>query len=650
MGIDKIKEINIFLTKNNFNNFFTFLKLQEKVEIEEIKDIEGLNFFKDVNVEKYDMIISEIDFLINQFNVFEKKKGFIKDFIPERIEIEYKELENIVNRFDLEALYKKIFGFVRKNEKIVDEIKSTKKEIEKLKPFLNLNYEIEKIDRSKKIKVVIGSLKKSGYQNLLKEKDRCEPIIISEDNINYYLLIAFHRDDKTFYDFLKTIDFNEYDFKDYSGYPKNIYENLISKINELQKISDGIESEIKKESKNLTDLKMLKEYYFDRKNEEEVKQKIIESKFLIYIKGYIKEKDIKIFEQKVKENFERVYILYEEPKDSEKVPVSLSNNKFIKPFEMLVNMYGYPKYSDFDPTPFLAPFFIIFFSLCFGDVIYGLLLVIGSLFLMKKFKVHEKDRNFFYFFIILGIFSTIVGVLTNSWAGDLISFPKLAIINLFEEKPGETLGLIKMLIFILAVGFISQIFAILLKAFDNIRKRKFLDAIFDQISWVIALIGIVLYILFSKNLSLQKFGLYMFISGIVIIVLTGGRSSKSIFGKLIGGVVSLYGIVSSYGFSSALGDILSYSRLLALGFSTTVLGIIINTIARMFGKGIIGILIIPLILLAGHGLNIFMGLLGSFVHPTRLIFLEFFGRFYENGGRKFSPFRFKSEKIIIKNQ
>jgi len=650
MGIDKIKEINIFLTKNNFNNFFTFLKLQEKVEIEEIKDIEGLNFFKDVNVEKYDMIISEIDFLINQFNVFEKKKGFIKDFIPERIEIEYKELENIVNRFDLEALYKKIFGFVRKNEKIVDEIKSTKKEIEKLKPFLNLNYEIEKIDRSKKIKVVIGSLKKSGYQNLLKEKDRCEPIIISEDNINYYLLIAFLRDDKTFYDFLKTIDFNEYDFKDYSGYPKNIYENLISKINELQKISDGIESEIKKESKNLTDLKMLKEYYVDRKNEEEVKQKIIESKFLIYIKGFIKEKDIKIFEQKVKENFERVYILYEEPKDSEKVPVSLSNNKFIKPFEMLVNMYGYPKYSDFDPTPFLAPFFIIFFSLCFGDVIYGLLLVIGSLFLIKKFKVHEKDRNFFNFFIILGIFSTIVGVLTNSWAGDLISFPKLAIINLFEEKPGETPGLIKMLIFTLAVGFITQIFAILLKAFDNIRKRKILDAIFDQISWVIALIGIVLYILFSKNLSLQKIGLYMFISGIVIIVLTGGRSSKSIFGKLIGGVVSLYGIVSSYGFSSALGDILSYSRLLALGFSTTVLGIIINTIARMFGKGIIGILIIPLILLAGHGLNIFMGLLGSFVHPTRLIFLEFFGRFYENGGRKFSPFRFKSEKIIIKNQ
>lgn len=650
MAIDKVKEINIFLTKKNFNDFFTFLKLQEKVEIEEVKDVEGLDFFKDVNIEKYDKIINEIDFLLNQFNKFEKKKNFIADFIPERLNIEYKNLETIVNKFDFDSLYKKVFGLVRKNEKITDDIKSLKKDADKIKPFISVGYEIKKIDTLKKLKVIFGSLKKSNYQKLLNEKERCEPILISEDEINCYLIIAFLREDKSFYELLKNIDFNEYDFKDFSGKPKTIYENLISKIDELQKMLDDIETEIKKESKNLDNLKLLKEFYFDKKNEEETKQKVIESKYLIFIKGYIKEKDIKIFEQKVKENFDKIYIFYEEPKDLENVPVSLNNNKFVKPFEMLVNMYGYPKYSDFDPTPFLTPFFILFFSLCFGDVIYGLILIFGCMLLINIFNVHEKDRNFFYFFMILGVFSSIVGVLTNSWAGDLLSFPNLAIINLLEEKPGETPGLIKMLIFSLAVGFVTQIFAILLKAFDNIRKKKILDAIFDQISWVISLVGIVLYIVFMNNPFLSKVFLYIFLSGIILIVLTGGRSSKSIIGKLIGGVVSLYGIVSSYGFSSALGDILSYSRLLALGFSTTVLGVIINTIARMFGTGVIGILIIPLILLAGHGLNIFMGLLGSFVHPTRLIFLEFFGRFYENGGRKFSPFKFKSERIVIKNQ
>jgi len=127
MAIDKVKEINIFLTKKNFNDFFTFLKLQEKVEIEEVKDVEGLDFFKDVNIEKYDKIINEIDFLLNQFNKFEKKKNFIADFIPERLNIEYKNLETIVNKFDFDSLYKKVFGLVRKNEKITDDIKSFKK-------------------------------------------------------------------------------------------------------------------------------------------------------------------------------------------------------------------------------------------------------------------------------------------------------------------------------------------------------------------------------------------------------------------------------------------------------------------------------------------------------------------------------------------
>ncbi|MGQ9845643.1 MAG: hypothetical protein ACUVQN_05500, partial [Caldisericia bacterium] len=246
MSIDKIKEIHIFLPKKDFKNFFTFLKLQEKVEIEDIKNILGLNFFKDTEVDKYDKTISEIDFLIDQFSKFEKKKSLIKDFIPERINLDYKELEDLVNKCDLESVYKKVFGLVRKKEKIFDEIKSIKKEIDKIKPFIDLEYYIDKIDTLKKLKVVIGSLKKSSYDKLLKEKDRCESFIISKDDKNYYLLIAFYRSDKSFYEFLKTIDFNEYDFKEYSGKPKTIYENLISKLDNLQKITNKIESEINK--------------------------------------------------------------------------------------------------------------------------------------------------------------------------------------------------------------------------------------------------------------------------------------------------------------------------------------------------------------------------------------------------------------------
>lgn len=649
MAIDRMLEIHIFLPKKEFSSFFQFLKLESKVEIDEIKNINGLTYFKDRNPEKYDETIKQLDFLIEELSKFKEKVSFIKDFIPERIELSFSELQNLVNNFDIKKIYEKIYSITKKEEKVKDEIKDIEHKIKVLSPYYNLNLNLETLYKLKTLILKLGEIKRVNFKKLQDEKERCEIRVISEDKNNLYILIGYKKKDSEFEKILEKLEFKEVDVKNFKGRPKEIIDNLKDKLNTLNKTLNDLTKEKKKDSNSLKNLEIIKEYYLDKKYEEETKSKIIESKFLTYIFGYIKEKDFNELRNKTKEKFQRVLIFAQEPKDIEKVPVSLSNNKFFKPFEMLVNMYGYPKYSDFDPTPFLAPFFILFFSLCFGDVIYGAILILGSIFIIKKFNVHEKDRNFFYFFIILGIFSSIVGVLTNSYAGDLISIPKLAVINLLEEKPGETPGLIKMLIFSLAVGFITQIFGLLLKAIDNIRKGKILDAIFDQFSWIIALIGIIIYVVLSKNPIISKIGLYLFISGILIIVLTGGRSSKSIPGKIIGGVVSLYGIVSSYGFSSALGDILSYSRLLALGFSTTVLGILINTIARMFSKGILALLIIPLILLLGHGLNIFMGLLGSFVHPTRLIFLEFFGRFYENGGKKFSPFKFKSEKVIIKN-
>ncbi|MCX8095038.1 MAG: V-type ATP synthase subunit I [Caldisericia bacterium] len=649
MAIDRMLEIHIFLPKKEFSKYYQFLKLEGKVEIDEIQNINGLSYFKDKDPEKYDEILKQIEFLIQELSKFKKKGNFIKDFIPERIELSFSELQNLVHNFDIKKVYEKIHSITKKEEKIKDEIKDIEHKLKVLSPYYNLNLNIEILSLIKTLNLKIGELKKVNFKKIEENKERCETRIISEDKNNFYILIGYKREDFEFEKLLEKLEFKELEIKNFKGKPKEIVDMYKDKLISLNKTLEDLAKEKKKESNSIKKIEIIREYYLDKKYEEETKSKIVESKFLTYIFGYIREKDFNELKNKTKEKFQRVLIYAQEPKNIEKVPVSLSNNKFIKPFEMLVNMYGYPKYRDFDPTPFLAPFFILFFSLCFGDVIYGLLLILGSFFIIKKFNVHEKDRNFFYFFIILGIFSTIVGVLTNSYAGDLISFPKLAIIDLLEEKPGETPGLIKMLIFSLAVGFITQIFGLILKALDNIRKGNILDAIFDQFSWIIALIGIILYIVLSKNPILSKIGLYLFISGILIIVLTGGRSSKKLTGKIIGGIVSLYGIVSSYGFSSALGDILSYSRLLALGFSTTVLGILINTIARMFSKGILALLIIPLILVLGHGLNIFMGLLGSFVHPTRLIFLEFFGRFYENGGKKFTPFKFKSEKVIIKN-
>ena len=646
MAIEKIKGVYLFSLKKDFPSFFDFLKREGKIHIDSVREINGLSVFKDVNVSKFDKEISELETIINELEKFGEKKSFIKSFIPERIELKEEEFNKIVKEFDYKSVYNRVLDYIKEEESILDRVKNIKKLINSLLPYSNFELEVENLDKLKTIKLVLGSLERKYLQTLTRTKKKLITKIISSHKNRVYLFIGYKRDDREVEEFLRKIEFSPLNVSGLTGKIRDVIENVSKDLEKLIKDREKIIEKKRKEAKNLKNIIILKEYYLDKRREEEIKQRLIESKFFVFIRGWIRERDIRDFRDKVEERFKDVIAEFHEPKNLEEVPVALRNPKFIKPFELLTSMYGFPKYYDFDPTPYFTPLFILFFSLCFGDVIYGSLLVLGSYLFIKLFKIHEKDRGFFYFFMILGFFSIIVGVLTNSWAGDLFSFPQLAVIDIIGDED----GLLKMLIFALAVGFISQLFGIFLKGLNNIRHGKLLDAIFDQFSWISALSGIGVYILGStfKSPALLNVGKFMIIGGVIIIVLTGGRESKSIFGKVIGGVVSLYGIVSSYGFSAALADILSYSRLLALGFSTTVLGIIMNTMARMFGKGIMLFILAPLILLAGHGLNFFMGILGAFVHPTRLIFLEFFGRFYENGGKRFKPFKFSSEKIILK--
>lgn len=646
MAIERVKEVYLFSLKRDFPSFFSFLKREGSLHIDSVKNIDGLNAFKNVDTSKFDRELSELETIINELEKFGEKKSLIKSFIPERIEIEEKEFNRIVNEFNYKDVYKRVLDYIKEEEKISDRIKSIRKRLNTLYPYINFDLEVEKLDKLKSLKLVLGSVDR----NKLKPLNELEEKLIIKTVTSYknkvHLLLIYRREDKEVEELLRRIEFSPLNTSGLTGKIRNIIENFRKELEALFSQMEKILEKKRKEAKNLREIYILKEYYLDKKREEEVRQRLIESKFFVFVRGWIKERDIPQFKNKVEENFNDVIVEFHEPKDPEEVPVALRNSKFVKPFELLTGMYGYPKYHDFDPTPYFTPIFILFFSLCFGDVIYGSLLLIGSYLLIRLFKIPEKDRGFFYFFMILGFFSIIVGILTNSWAGDLLSFPQLAVIDII----GDENGLLKMLVFSLAVGFISQLFGIFLKGVNNIRHGKVLDAIFDQFSWISALSGIGVYILGStfKSPALINIAKIMIIAGVTIIVLTGGRESKSIPGKIIGGVVSLYGIVSSYGFSAALADILSYSRLLALGFSTTVLGIIMNTMARMFGKGVMLFIAAPLILLAGHGLTFFMGILGAFVHPTRLIFLEFFSRFYENGGKRFKPFKFSSEKIILK--
>jgi V/A-type H+-transporting ATPase subunit I len=328
--------------------------------------------------------------------------------------------------------------------------------------------------------------------------------------------------------------------------------------------------------------------------------------------------------------------------------------------QLLINMFGLPHYRSLDPTPFLTFTFLIFFGCCFGDVVYGLALMAMSGYVVVRYRHAAWTRNFFQFFLYSGIFATVFGLITGTWMGDLLTNAQHKYVS--GDNPlvrfAEACALLDpmqkpliALLIALGLGVANQFYGIGMKMAIEFRRKNPVGALLDGGLWLVFLPGMIIAIapMFAKvPPALVAVGWWLLGIGAVGLVLTQGRGEQGFLGKAITGVVSLYGILGGYGATSFIGDVLSYSRLLALGLTTTIIAISFNIIAALFRDiPMAGPLLFVLALAAGHVFNFMMSILGSFVHPARLVLLEFFNRFYEGGGRAFRPLAFSSERVAI---
>ncbi len=327
------------------------------------------------------------------------------------------------------------------------------------------------------------------------------------------------------------------------------------------------------------------------------------------------------------------------PDEGEEPPTLLKNAPWSSCIEPLTIMYGTPTYGKVDPTSLMAPFFFVFLGMCFGDAGYGLV-VAGILgYLLVKHRLSPTLRKFFVLMTVGMGMSVIFGAMTGSWFGDSVTaFPFLSglvplvhgIQVLDPMNDPMTLLLIS-----LGLGFIQVMFGLAIAFAENWRSGDKMAAVSDQGGWMIFLLGLVLmgcsmtgylpsaWVLPSKIVA---------IGGALLLVATQGREKKGIAGKLFSGVLSLYNVT---GF---LGDVLSYSRLLALGLGSAAVGMVINLLANLVaGTPYIGIFLAVLIFVLGHTFSIVVNLLGAFIHSLRLQYVEFFGKFYNATGKDFTP-------------
>jgi len=357
------------------------------------------------------------------------------------------------------------------------------------------------------------------------------------------------------------------------------------------------------------------------------------------LKGWIPAESVEIFSKKLSNITSNYYVEFKDPEPEEEFPVALRNNGFVEPFEAVTDLYSTPNSRELDPNVYMAPFFATFFGIMLGDAGYGLILAIVAYLATRKIKLRGQTGKIVRLMVLCGISTVIWGAAFGSWFGDAATrwgIPPI-LFNPTEEP-------IKMLIFCFAMGVLHLFMGMGVQAYSNIRQGRILDAIFDQGLWYVFYIGLILLGVGAAagyNGILQV-GKVMSIAGAVGLILTQGRDKKNIIAKFFSGVLSLYNVT---GF---LGDVLSYSRLFALGLTTGVIGMVINQLGVMLGTSWIGWFFAILVFIGGHIFNTAINVLGSFVHTSRLQYIEFYGKFYEGGGKAFKPLSFVTKYNDIK--
>ena len=324
-----------------------------------------------------------------------------------------------------------------------------------------------------------------------------------------------------------------------------------------------------------------------------------------------------------------------EPTEDEypQVPVQLKNNKLTRPLNMVTEMYSLPAYGTLDPNPLMAPFFILFYGIMMADMGYGLLMMIASVIISKKYRPKGTSGELFSLLGLCGISTFIMGALTGGFFGDFLT-QLVAIVS-----PGAVFALPKLfdplddltmiLIGSMALGMVQIVTGMAISLIEKCKRKKFLDAFFEEITWWIVFIGIAL-------LALGKGAAVLYVG--CALVLLGPIVQGKGWGRLTGVFGSLYNHVTGY-----FGDILSYTRLMALMLAGSVIAQVFNMLAAMPGN-VIAFIIISML---GNAMNFGLNLLGCYVHDLRLQCLEFFNKFYVDGGKPFRPMTLDTEYVDL---
>lgn len=390
-------------------------------------------------------------------------------------------------------------------------------------------------------------------------------------------------------------------------------------------------------------------------------QNLLHSRHTFILKGYIAEENAEKLKAYIEANYTAAVEIME-PGKKEDVPVIFRNNGFASPLEGVTAGFSAPGKGEMDPTFVMALFYYVLFGIMFSDAGYGIILALACGFALLKYKnMEEGMHKMMKMFLFCGIATAFWGIIFGSFFGDAVGvvaksfFDSDVTLKPIWFSPND--DPMKMLVFSMVLGLIHLMTGLIMKFVTCIKNKQYKDAIYDSVFWMVFVLSCVVVLMSvqtfvdiigaqNQKLSSGTGKVAGIIAGLSAlgIILTSGRESKNWFKRILKGIYGVYGI------TGYLSDVLSYSRLLALGLATGVIGSVVNSMGVMSDNVVVRIILFVVVFVVGHVLNFLINILGAYVHTNRLQYVEFFGKFYDGGGRLFQPFSTKTKYYKIKEK
>lgn len=646
MAIVKMDRVEIYGLNSQRKAILEYLHRMEIMEFSDVADEELSKKDTIQYISQFDSYIASAGRAISALEEYtEEKKGLFQkreNMSPERYSMDKDE----VNRVD------KYIRRILKNQKSIREHEESIGKItakqQLLKPYESLDVPMKDSATKKtfiRVGTVEGEWSKERIDTAFSDIDSVHTEIVLATKQKTYLWILYPKKcESEVNDVFREIGFIQPTFSLSHHTPSEKIKVLEEAKKALNAEIDVFKSDLKKCAEYSEEIKLYYDHLVMRREKYEALSKVGLTKNTFVMRGFIPQNRVGEIEKTLTDKF-GAYINVTEAEKSADVPTAFSNNAFAAPVEGITADYSMPSPGDIDPNPIMAIFYYVFFGMMFSDAGYGLLMVIACGILGFSKLLEKKSRRMFKMFFYCGISTTFWGLMYGSFFGDMIATVSktfgngnLALNPILMDPVAKPMEL---LILSVAFGMIHILTALVIKFYMLWRDKKRLDAVFDVGFWILVLLGVSVLAAGAGlgNSAVLNVGIAMAVVGGVGLVLTQGRSNKNIIMKFFGGVLSLYDI------TSYIGDILSYSRLMALGLATGVIASVVNILGSLTGN----IVLFIIISIFGHALNFAINMLGAYVHTNRLQYVEFYQKFYEGGGKRFQPLSMKTKYFNFSN-